>query len=104
MANASVVLHPTGGDAIGGVKPHGKTDAEGNFKLTTYDGDDGEVLGTYPHAFYNTDGTSQIYGFHTGGVNTLNVDGSVRFLRQTVDMRTLASAVTRNGGEAITIE
>ena len=41
----------------------------------------GEVLGTYPHPYYNTDGTSHIYAFHTGGTNVLLGDGSVRFLR-----------------------
>ena len=59
----------------------------------------GELLGTYPHPFYNTDGTGHIYGFHTGGVNALFADGSVRFLRQSVDIRTLAALVSRDGGE-----
>lgn len=61
----------------------------------------GELLGTYPHPYYNVDGTGQIYGFHTGGVNTLFVDGSVRFLRSTIDIRQLAALITRNGGETI---
>ncbi|MFO0846453.1 MAG: DUF1559 domain-containing protein [Gemmataceae bacterium] len=61
----------------------------------------GEALGTYPHPFYNTDGTGQIYSFHTGGVNALFGDGSVRFIRQGISIRTLAQVVTRNGGEVI---
>jgi prepilin-type N-terminal cleavage/methylation domain-containing protein/prepilin-type processing-associated H-X9-DG protein len=59
----------------------------------------GEVLGTYPHPFYNVDGTGQIYGFHPGGVNALFADGSVRFVRQSIPIRTLAALVTRNAGE-----
>jgi len=59
----------------------------------------GEALGTYPHPFYNTDGTGQIYGFHTGGVNALFADGSVRFLKASTPIAVLAAAVTRNGGE-----
>ncbi|MBA4190503.1 MAG: prepilin-type cleavage/methylation domain-containing protein [Planctomycetaceae bacterium] len=59
----------------------------------------GETLGTYPHAYYNTDGTGHIYSFHTGGVNALFCDGSVRFIRQSLDIRTLAALVTRNAGE-----
>ena len=59
----------------------------------------GEVLGTYPHPFYNVDGTGQIYGFHTGGVNALFGDGSVRFLKQSLPIGVLAAAVSRNGGE-----
>jgi prepilin-type processing-associated H-X9-DG protein len=57
--------------------------------------------GLYPHPFYGTLGTSQIYGFHTGGVNALFADGSVHFLRQTIPIRTLAALVTRDSGEAI---
>jgi prepilin-type processing-associated H-X9-DG protein len=64
----------------------------------------GEALGTYPHPFYNVDGTGQIYGFHSGGVNTLFGDGSVRFLRQNIGIRTLAAVVTRNGGEVANLE
>jgi len=60
----------------------------------------GEVLGTYPHPFYNVDGTGQIYGFHTGGVNALFADGSVRFVNQSVAIRTVAALVTRNAGDA----
>ncbi len=59
----------------------------------------GENIGAYPHPFYNTDGSGQIYGFHTGGVNALFADGHVQFLRQSVSMRTLAALVSRNGGE-----
>jgi prepilin-type N-terminal cleavage/methylation domain-containing protein/prepilin-type processing-associated H-X9-DG protein len=62
----------------------------------------GENLGTYPHPFYNVDGTGQIYGFHSGGVNALFGDGSVRFLRQSIPIRTLAAIVTRNAGETFT--
>ena len=61
----------------------------------------GEVLGTYPHPYYNTDGTSQIYAFHPGGANTLMADGSVRLLRQSTTIRALAALVTRNGGEVV---
>jgi prepilin-type N-terminal cleavage/methylation domain-containing protein/prepilin-type processing-associated H-X9-DG protein len=61
----------------------------------------GEALGTYPHPFYNVDGTGQIYSFHTGGVNALFGDGSVRFVKAGISIRTLAQLVSRNGGEVI---
>jgi prepilin-type N-terminal cleavage/methylation domain-containing protein/prepilin-type processing-associated H-X9-DG protein len=64
----------------------------------------GEVLGTYPHPFYNTDGTSHIYAFHTGGANALFGDGAVRFLRSSISITTLAAAITRDGGEVNTLE
>ena len=61
----------------------------------------GEVLGAYPHPFYGTLGTSQIYGFHPGGVNALFTDGSVRFINQSIRINVLAAAVTRAAGEAV---
>jgi prepilin-type N-terminal cleavage/methylation domain-containing protein/prepilin-type processing-associated H-X9-DG protein len=61
----------------------------------------GEVIGAYPHPFYNVDGSGQVYSFHTAGVNALFGDGSVRFIRQNISIRTLAQVVTRNGGEVI---
>jgi prepilin-type N-terminal cleavage/methylation domain-containing protein/prepilin-type processing-associated H-X9-DG protein len=56
---------------------------------------------TYPDPVYGVDGTGQVYGFHTGGVNALRADGSVHFLRQTIDIRAFAAYVTRNGGEVL---
>ncbi len=50
-------------------------------------------------AVYGTDGSGQIYAFHTGGANALLADGSVRFLRSSTDIRVLAALVSRNGGE-----
>jgi prepilin-type N-terminal cleavage/methylation domain-containing protein/prepilin-type processing-associated H-X9-DG protein len=41
------------------------------------------------------------YSFHTGGANVAFADGSVRFLREGVRLRTLAELVTRAGGEVI---
>jgi prepilin-type N-terminal cleavage/methylation domain-containing protein/prepilin-type processing-associated H-X9-DG protein len=61
----------------------------------------GVLLNGYPDPYYNTDGTGQIYGFHSGGVNALLSDGSVRFLRESIDIRTLAGLVSRNGGEVL---
>jgi len=59
----------------------------------------GEILGRYPHPFYGVDGTSQIYAFHTGGTNASFVDGSTRFVSQAIDIRTVASWISRDGGE-----
>lgn len=46
VANVSVSFHPTAGGADV-VKPRGKTDANGVFQLTTYDGNDGAPAGEY---------------------------------------------------------
>jgi prepilin-type N-terminal cleavage/methylation domain-containing protein/prepilin-type processing-associated H-X9-DG protein len=56
---------------------------------------------SYPDARFGTDGTGQIYGFHSGGVNALLGDGSVRFINQTIRIGTLAALITRNGGEVV---
>jgi prepilin-type N-terminal cleavage/methylation domain-containing protein/prepilin-type processing-associated H-X9-DG protein len=47
----------------------------------------------------NTFGTGAVYSFHTGGVNTLFVDGSVHFIQAGISPQTFASLVTRSGGE-----
>jgi prepilin-type N-terminal cleavage/methylation domain-containing protein/prepilin-type processing-associated H-X9-DG protein len=55
----------------------------------------------YPDPVFGTDGTGQIYGFHSVGVNVLFGDGSVRFIKQTIPLRTLAALLTRSGGEVV---
>jgi prepilin-type processing-associated H-X9-DG protein len=60
-----------------------------------------DILGQYPNPYFGVDGTGQVYGFHTGGVNALFADGSVHFLNQNIDIRVFAHLVTRNGGEAV---
>jgi len=49
----------------------------------------------------NTFGTGAVFSFHPGGVNTLFVDGSVRFVTAGVTAQTFASLVTRANGEVI---
>ena len=64
----------------------------------------GQQVTSYPDAYWGTDGTGAVYGFHTGGVNTLMGDGSVRFIRSSVDVRAFAAAVTRSAGETIGLD
>jgi prepilin-type processing-associated H-X9-DG protein len=61
----------------------------------------GFPLTAYPDPTYGTDGTGQIYGFHSGGVNVLLGDGSVRFVKQTIQLSTLQALITRSGGEVV---
>jgi hypothetical protein len=49
----------------------------------------------------NCNNNSSAYSFHTGGVNALSADGSVRFLRDSVSAATMCAMLTRMGGEVI---
>ena len=46
-------------------------------------------------------GAYQIYAFHSGGANVLRADGSVQFLRDSVNSATLGALVSRAGGEVV---
>lgn len=52
----------------------------------------------YP-APYGTEGSSQPYSFHTGGVNVLFGDGRVKLLNEEVNIAIAAALVTRNGDQ-----
>ena len=43
----------------------------------------------------------EVYSFHTGGANVVFADGSVRFLKDSIGIRTLAALVTRAAGEVV---
>ena len=44
------------------------------------------------------------YSFHTGGANFGFADGSVRFLRDSTQLWTLAAMTTRSGGEVVALD
>ncbi|HJZ59509.1 MAG TPA: H-X9-DG-CTERM domain-containing protein, partial [Gemmataceae bacterium] len=63
-----------------------------NFKVTATSGN-----------FTQQDQRYQTWGSgHTGGVNFVFADGSVRFIRDSLSTTTLAQLSTRAGGEVIT--
>lgn len=49
----------------------------------------------------NAGNNDEIFSFHPGGANVLMADGSVRFLKESLDVVVLRSLVTPNGGEVI---
>ena len=49
----------------------------------------------------NCNNAFEVYAFHTGGANAAMADGSVRFLKEGMSIRTLAALGTRAGGEVI---
>jgi prepilin-type N-terminal cleavage/methylation domain-containing protein len=56
---------------------------------------------TYPDPSFGTEGSSAPYSFHPGGINALVGDGSVRFVKSTVDAPTFAALSTRSNGEIV---
>jgi prepilin-type N-terminal cleavage/methylation domain-containing protein/prepilin-type processing-associated H-X9-DG protein len=50
----------------------------------------------------NCNNNSEIYAFHTGGANVLRGDGSVYFLRETVDPFVLGAMISYQGNETFT--
>lgn len=57
------------------------------------------VGSTYPDPVYGSNGTGETYSFHTGGANVVFGDGSVRLLKQSINIVTYAAMVTRSAGE-----
>ena len=49
----------------------------------------------------NCSNKNQIYAFHPGGANIAFADGTVRFVSQSIDIATVASLVTKAGGETV---
>jgi prepilin-type processing-associated H-X9-DG protein len=52
----------------------------------------------------NAGANDELFSFHPGGVNVLFGDGSVRFLKDTVNVVTLRSLVTLKGGEVLSAD
>ena len=49
----------------------------------------------------NCTNNGEPYSFHTGGCNHGMCDGSVRFIRESIPIRTYARLITANGGEVV---
>jgi prepilin-type N-terminal cleavage/methylation domain-containing protein/prepilin-type processing-associated H-X9-DG protein len=49
----------------------------------------------------NCDNYNEIYSFHPGGVNVTFCDGSVRFLKQSINIQLVSQLFSRHGGEVL---
>lgn len=58
-------------------------------------------LTKYGESMINAINVSEVYSFHSGGASFAMADGSVHFIRQTVDARTFVALCTRAGGEVV---
>jgi len=49
----------------------------------------------------NCSNNGEVFSFHAGGASAVFADGSVRFLREGINIRVLARLITRAGGEVV---
>jgi len=63
-----------------------------------------DTFGTPGTRPMNCTNSGEPYAFHTGGMNVCLVDGSVRFVRESVPIRTFAAMVTARAGEVATLD
>jgi prepilin-type N-terminal cleavage/methylation domain-containing protein len=61
----------------------------------------GENFGSspFPIPYYGTEGNSEAYSFHPGGMMAVYGDSSTRFIGESISMREFARLVTRAGNE-----
>ncbi|WP_165066784.1 DUF1559 domain-containing protein [Paludisphaera rhizosphaerae] len=52
----------------------------------------------------NAGANDELFSFHSGGVNVLMGDGSVRFIKDSISVVTLRGLVTKSGGEVISAD
>ncbi len=88
---------------VGGTRNTTKTLNDGGWGHHENDyGLDGAVSKTDPtspgNCVINCHNDNETYSFHTGGANHVFVDGSVRFVRETINPQTYAALITANGG------
>lgn len=83
---------------IDGSSADGATD-QGPCAINCTNGFDGVTFNPYNAPYYITFGLNEVYGFHTGVANHVMGDGSVRSIREDIDIREYARLITRAGEE-----
>jgi len=79
-------------------------DSDNRLTVTGTNPDGQTGIGTGPCAMNCNNLAGDIYSFHTGGANVAFADGSVRFLRQGIDLKVLVALVTKDGHEVVNEE
>ncbi len=94
--NGGAWCRPASDISIDGASEDGTT-VPGPFAVNRTNGE--EVGTTFPHPYYNTIGTSEVYAFHVGGANVVFGDNSVKLISDKIHVREFATLVTRSGNE-----
>ena len=89
---------PFGGDGPGVITGGVWADHQKGFGI---EGTSSDGLTLVGECAINCTNAYEIYSFHSGGANAAMADGSVRFLRDSLTIRTLAALSTRAAGEVI---
>jgi prepilin-type N-terminal cleavage/methylation domain-containing protein/prepilin-type processing-associated H-X9-DG protein len=76
-------------------------DSDNRLTVTGTDASGKTGIGTGPCVMNCNNLAGDIYSFHPGGANIVFADGSVRFVRETVSIVTLAALVTKDSGEVV---
>ena len=86
------VINPTSGGGGAWADPFTYAHLDG----ATADGIRGDGI-----CLINCTSNNEIYSFHPGGANMLFADGSVHFIKESVNQLTIVALITRAGGEII---
>lgn len=82
-----------------------KPDGSGLYGTTPMNATNGYVVsGTYPDPSFGTQGTSQPYSFHIGGIHAAMGDGSVKFISESINFSVFVGGLTRQGGEVVSLD
>ena len=84
--------------------------ASGVSKLINNNRNAGYALGVQPRVgqcpwnAHDCGPNNEVFAFHPGGANVLVGDGSVRFLKETLNGQVLRALITKDGGEVISAD
>jgi prepilin-type N-terminal cleavage/methylation domain-containing protein len=94
--NAGGWARPASDFSVDGASFDGAT-LPGPIAINATNGDQAAGL-SFPLPYYGSEGTGEVYSFHTGGAYFAFGDGSVHFLSESINIRDFAKLVARADG------